>query len=76
MEIILDPKFKYAWALVLAIALYLASRALLYGIFWRRARRRHGELSPESIKALRVRATLAGLLLSFALAFFYTHLVG
>ena len=74
MEVILDPKYKYFWALVLAIALYLSSRALVFGLMLRRAKKLHGELPPEATAALRKRAGLASALLSFAVAFAYTHL--
>jgi len=70
MEAIFSPEYKYAWALVLAIALYIPVRNLIYALMMRRAARK-GELEEGEALRLKKRASVTSALLCFAFAFLY-----
>jgi hypothetical protein len=71
MEILFTKTYMPLWVLVLALALFLPVRQLMWVIYVRRAMRR-GEVDEEESRRLKRRAAVTSALLSFVFAFLYT----
>ncbi len=72
MEVLFDPQYKYLWAVVLALALFLPVRNLIHTLYVRRAQKQTGDLGEEEIQRLKKRAGVTAALLCFVFAFLYT----
>ena len=72
MEALFDPQYKYLWATVLALALFLPVRNLIHTLYVRRAQKQTGEVGEEEIQRLKKRAGITAALLCFVFAFLYT----
>lgn len=74
MEALFTRTYMPLWALVLALALFLPVRQLIWVIYVRRAMRR-GEVDEDERRRLKKRAGVTSALLSFVFAYFYvSHL--
>lgn len=71
MEALFSPQFMYIWAAVLALALFLPVRSLIYTIYVRRMMRKE-EPSESDMKRLKKRAGVTAGLLCFVFAVLYT----
>ena len=71
MSALFDPSFQPVWAVLLALALFLPVRRLIWVLYMRRAQARKEDL--EAIgERLKRRATATGALLSLVFSFMYT----
>jgi hypothetical protein len=74
MEALFTRTYMPLWALVLALALFLPVRQLIWVIYVRRAMRR-GEVDEDERRRLKKRAGVTSALLSFVFAYLYaSHL--
>jgi len=71
MEAIFSPEYKYAWAVVLAVALFVPVRNLIYALMMRRAARTSQPNEDEAMR-LKKRASMTSALLCFVFSFLYT----
>jgi hypothetical protein len=71
METLFSPQYMYLWAAVLALALFLPVRSLIYTIYVRRMMRKE-EPSESDMKRLKKRAGVTAGLLCFVFAVLYT----
>lgn len=71
MEILFTRTFLPLWALLLALALFLPVRQLIWVIYVRRALRK-SDIDEEERARLKRRAGVTSALLSFVFAYFYT----
>ena len=71
MDVLFTKTFAPLWALVLALALFLPVRQLIWVIYVRRAMR-SGDVDEEERLRLRRRAGVTSALLCFVFAYFYT----
>lgn len=76
MDALFTKNFMPLWAVVLALALFLPVRQLIWVIYVRRAMRQ-GEVDEQERTRLRRRAGVTSALLSLVFAYLYTsHLLG
>ena len=76
MEALFTKDYRLLWALVLALALFLPVRRLIWVIYVRRAARK-GEPDEAARARLRQRAAWTAALLCFVFSFLYSaHLFG
>ncbi len=74
MEAFFTQEYALVWMVVLALALYLPVRRLIWVIFVRRAQR-EGEPDEAERQRLKRRAGFSAALISFIFAYFYvSHL--
>jgi hypothetical protein len=71
MEALFSPQYMYIWAAVLALALFLPVRSLIYALYVRRMMRKE-EPSESDMKRLKKRAGVTAGLLCFVFAVLYT----
>ena len=71
MEALFSPQYMYIWAAVLALALFLPVRSLIYTLYVRRMMRKE-EPSEVDVKRLKKRAGVTAGLLCFVFAVLYT----
>jgi hypothetical protein len=71
VEILFTKTFMPLWVVVLALALFLPVRQLIWVLYVRRAMRQ-GEIDEADRRRLRRRASVTSALLSFVFAFLYT----
>jgi len=71
MEALFDPKFQPLWALILALALFLPIRRLIWVLYMRRAQK-HGEDLDAIREWLQRRSTVTAALLSLVFSYMYT----
>jgi hypothetical protein len=71
MEALFSPQYMYIWAAVLALALFLPVRSLIYRLYVRRMMRKE-EPSEVDVKRLKKRAGVTAGLLCFVFAVLYT----
>jgi hypothetical protein len=71
MEALFSPQYMYLWAAVLALALFLPVRSLIYALYVRRMMRKE-EPSESDMKRLKKRAGVTAGLLCFVFAVLYT----
>jgi len=72
MDALFSKDYALLWTLVLALALFLPVRHLIWVIYVRRAARR-GEPDGAQIQSLRMRAGVTAALICFVFSFFYTN---
>ncbi len=71
MEALFDPTFQPLWALILALALFLPIRRLIWVLQMRRAQKQGADL--DAIRErLQRRATVTAALLSLVFSYMYT----
>lgn len=71
MEALFDRTFQPLWALILALALFLPVRRLIWVLYMRRAQKRQEDL--EAVRTrLQRRATVTAGLLSLVFSYMYT----
>jgi len=74
MDVLFTKTFMPMWAVVLALALFLPVRQLIWVIYVRRAMRK-GEVDDDESRRLKKRAGVTSALLSFVFAYLYaSHL--
>jgi hypothetical protein len=74
MDVLFTKTYMPLWALVLALALFLPVRQLIWVIYVRRAMRQ-GEVDDDERRRLKKRAGVTSALLSFVFAYLYaSHL--
>lgn len=71
MDVLFTKTYMPLWALVLALALFLPVRQLMWVIYVRRAMRK-GEVDDDERRRLKRRASVTSALLSFVFAYLYT----
>lgn len=71
MDVLFTKTYMPLWALVLALALFLPVRQLMWVIYVRRAMRQ-GEVDDDERRRLKRRASVTSALLSFVFAYLYT----
>ena len=71
MESLFDPKFQPLWALILALALFLPVRRLIWVLYMRRAQKQ-GEDLDEIGPRLQRRSTVTAALLALVFSYMYT----
>ncbi len=71
MEALFSPQYMYLWAALLALALFLPVRSLIYTLYVRRMMRKE-EPSESDMKRLKKRAGVTAGLLCFVFAVLYT----
>ncbi len=71
MAELFSVRYMLLWALALAAALFLPVRQLIWVLYVRRAERDGAETSGEERLALKRRAGVTALLLSFVFSYFY-----
>ena len=72
MAEIFSPQYKYFWALVLALALFLPVRNLLHALYVRRAQKLTDDVDEAEVARLKKRAGVTAALLCFVFSFLYT----
>lgn len=71
MDALFDPTFQPLWALVLALALFLPIRRLIWVLYMRRAQSRKEDLEAIA-ERLKRRSTVTAALLSLVFSYMYT----
>ena len=71
MANLFTAEYQYLWAAILALALFLPVRRLIWILMVRRADR-NGETSDVERRRLRIRAGATAILLCFVFSFLYT----
>ncbi len=71
MESLFDPRFQPLWALILALALFLPVRRLIWVLYMRRAQKQ-GEDLDEIGPRLQRRSTVTAALLALVFSYMYT----
>ena len=72
MDALFTKTYAPLWALVLALALFLPVRQLIWVIYVRRAMRQ-GDVDEDERRRLKKRAAVTSALLSFVFAYLYTR---
>lgn len=72
METLFSSEYKYLWALILALALFLPVRQLIYVLQVRRAASR-AELNETELRRLKARASVTSALLCFVFSVLYAN---
>jgi len=71
MEALFDPRFQPLWALILALALFLPVRRLIWVLYMRRAQKQAEDLD-EVGPRLQRRSTVTAALLALVFSYMYT----
>ncbi len=74
METLFSPEYNWVWATILALALYLPVRRLIWTLQVRRAQRRT-QIDEAEIQRLRRRAGITSALLCLVFGYFYASFV-
>jgi hypothetical protein len=72
MEFLLSPDSQVLWTVVLALALFVPVRQLIWVVSVRRAERREGPADDDRKRSLKRRASVTSALLCFVFAYFYS----
>ncbi len=72
MEFLFDRTLQPVWALILALALFLPVRRLIFVLYMRRAQQRQEEDLEALSARLKRRSTVTAALLSLVFSFMYT----
>ena len=71
MEALFTKDYELLWALLLALALFLPVRQIIWVLYLRRDRKQ-GEIAEEARQRLKLRAGATAALLCFVFAYLYT----
>ena len=72
MEILFDRSFQPMWAVILALALFLPVRRLIYVLYMRRAQSRQEKDLEALGERLKRRSTVTAALLALVFSYMYT----
>ena len=75
MEYLTSPESRYLWTVVLALALFVPVRQLIWVFSVRRLERQEGGADETKRQSLKRRAGFTAALLCFVFAFVYTAIV-